>query len=516
MFTWSQKSTIITVLIVFVAGLFAYQAAGSSQPTDVSQSSSAKPTTTATTTPTAVRVISRTASTDTITASGEVRGQLSATISSQVAGVIDRVPVTIGQSVDQSDVLAVFANQSKRASVRQARANVESKRANLRQLRSGPRPQEVTGAELSVESARENLQTAKQNLFNTDLQAYVSSGDESVRSGSLQAPSISGTYQGDERGEYRITLYRSGAKSGYSFRYTGLENGIGTVSTETPQPLGTKGLYIQFPDNFASNRLLKWVVPIPNTRSSRFIEAQGRYHQAQTKLREAQNNLSLTKAGARQEQIDAARAQLSAAEASLQQAQAQLDKTTVEAPFAGEVLSLSVDPGQFVSVGQPIAKLVNRSQIEIRTAVSPRTASQLAVGDTVQIGEAGTGRIVAIAPAVDSDTGNVAVRVAASQEAQSDLIPGTYVDLEFTTDTGQQGLRQSLPLSAVGTTADGSYVLVVNEDNTLRRVELKTGPITGSTVLMEEPLPSQPIVKDISSVSAGQHVQVVNSGTRDE
>lgn len=517
MFTWSRKSTIIAILTILVVVALVYQAgsAGTTQTSNPTATTSVS-TSSTTTSPITVKIISVGTSTDVVNATGEVRGRLSATISSQISGVISKVPTTIGQEVGRSEILAVFENQSEQANVRQAEANVESQQANLKQLLAGPRPEEVTGAELSLESARDDLRTAKRNLFNTDLQAYVASGDQGVRSGSLQAPAISGTYQGDQRGEYRITLYGSGAKSGYSFRYTGLEKGIGTVSTDTPQPLGTKGLYIQFPDDFASNRMLEWVVPIPNTRSSQFIAAKNRLEQAQTQRKEAENNLSLTESGTRQEQIDAARAQLSAAEASLQQAQAQLDKTTVQAPFAGTVLSVPVDAGQFVSVGQPIAKLVNRSEIEIRTALSPQVATQLSVGDAVQIGEGGAGRVVAIAPAVDPDTGNVAVRVTADQADQPNLIPGTYVDLTFSLDTSQQSSRQTLPLSAVGTTADSSYVLVVDDDNTLRRVELKTGAVTGSSVTVAGTFPDEPIVKDISGLSADQEVRAVNSSTRDE
>lgn len=517
MFTWSQKSTIIAILTVLVGTVFVYQAVdtGGAQ-TNEPTATTTTATTSTTTTTTTVEILSVTGGTDAITTTGEVRGELSATISSQISGVIRNVPATIGQSVDRSDVLAVFENQSERASVRQAEANVESQRANLQQLLSGPRAEEVTGAKLSVESAQEELQTAKRNLFNTDLQAYVAAGDQSVRSGSLQAPTISGTYQGDESGEYRLTLYGSGAKSGYSFRYTGLERGIGTVSTDSPQPLGAKGLYIQFPDDFASNRMLEWVVPIPNTRSSQFIAAKNRLEQAQTQRKKAQNNLSLTESGSRQEQIDAARAQLSAAEASLQQAQAQLDKTTVQAPFEGTVLSVPVDPGQYVGVGQPVAKLVNRSRLEITASLAPRVITQLSVDDTVQIDGGGTGRVVAIAPSVDPDTGNVEVRIAVDSTEQTDLIPGTYVDLVFAVGTNQQSTHRSLPLSAVGTTADSSYVLVVDGNNTLQRVELETGAITGSTVAIREPLPSQPIVKDISGLSADQKVRIVNSSTSDE
>jgi RND family efflux transporter MFP subunit len=517
MFTWSYKSTIIATLTILIGAVLAYQAVGTGSAQTNQPTATSSTATTSTTTATAsVETVSVTGDTNTITTTGEVRGQLSATISSQISGVISSVPATIGQPVNRSDVLAVFENQSEKASVRQAQANVATQQANLSELQNGSRKEEVSNAQLAVEKAQDDVKTARQQLFDTDLQAYLEAGDQAARSGNLQPPTISGTYTGDERGEYKIELYSSGAKSGYSFRYSGLESGIGTVSTDTPMPLGDRGLYIQFPENFASNQLLEWVIPVPNTRSNQLSSAESRYRQAKIRLEEARNNLLLTRKGVREEQIAAAQARVDSARASLQQSQAQLDKTTVEAPFAGEVLSVSVDPGQFVSVGQSVAKLVNRSQIEIRAALAPRVASNLAVGDTVQIGKSGPGRIVAIAPAVDSDTGNVEVRIAAESTEQTDLIPGTYVDLVFTAGTERQSTRQTLPLSAVGTTADSSYVLVVDDNNTLRRVELETGAVTGSTVVVEESLPSQPIVRDISGLSADQQVRVVNNSIRDE
>jgi len=513
MFTWSYKSTTATALIVIVGVIFAYQATDSHGNTNSGRSavSSTTTATTATTTLPTVETVRPNADADAITVSGEVRGQLSATISSQISGVINQVPATIGQSVERSDTLAVFANQSERASVRQAEANLKSQEANLSELQSGSRQEELRNAELAVETARANLQDARRQLFDTDLQAYLETGDQAVRSGSLQAPSVSGTYKGNTRGEYRVELYRSAAKSGYSFRYSGLESGMGTVSTETPMPLGDKGLYIQFPENFAANQLLEWVVPIPNTRSQQLSGAQNRFRQAEIRLEEAQNELALTQKGTRRERIDAAQAQVESAQANLQQAQAQLNKTRVEAPFSGTVLSVAVDPGEFVSAGQTIAKLVNRSRIEISSSLTPQAARQLSVGDAVQIGESDTGRITAVAPAVDPDTGNVEVRVAAEQTDNTSLIPGTYVDLAFSTDQDQQPTDQSLPLSAVGTTADDSYVLVVDDNDKLRRMDLDTGAVNGSTVAVRSPLPNQPIVKDISGLSVGQKVRVTNS-----
>lgn len=510
--TKTVKIVSIGIAIIAVSGLLLSHVVGDTSNqvarADISTSSSAAASSSADTQLPSVRVLTADDDADSsITTSGQVQSAMSATISSQTSGVLESVPVVIGQQVSRGETLAAFANQSQQASVRQARANLQSSRANLAELKSGARPEEVANAELSVESAETNLAEARQQFFNTDLQAYLADGDQAVRSGDLSSPTISGTYTGDERGSYRIELYPSDTKSGYSFRYTGLENGIGTVSTDTPQPLGKRGLYIQFPDDFAKSRLLRWTVPIPNTRSQQFVSAQSRYQQAQTRLEEAKNNSNLTKSGPRSEQIDAAQSQVRAAQASLEQAQAQLDKTTVQAPFAGTVLSVPVDPGAYVGVGQPIAKLVNRSELEVQAYLAPENVNSISVGDPVRINSEGSGRVTAIAPAVDTDTGSIEVRVAANADTASDLIPGTYADLRFQSGAASSSLSQ-LPLSAVKTSAGGSFVLAVSSSNILKQVPIEVGDVSDSIIRVRSDLPEQPIVRDASGLSAGQEVTI--------
>ncbi len=502
-----QKIWMITATIVVVVGALILQSSVLSTGAQGSQEQPAASTTTSTTatdTPVQVQTITTQSmqSEDVITVSGEVRAGLTAAVSSQTSGVVQSVPAEIGSKVQRGDVLARFENASQQAAVQQAQASVEQQQARLDQLVAGARPLELENTRLSVQTARTNLQQARTSLFNTDLQAYVAEGESAVRSGTLQAPIISGTYEGDERGEYRISLYRSNSKSGYSFRYSGLESGIGTVSTDTPQPLGTRGLYIQFPNDFAKNKLLTWVVPIPNTRSNQYSSARTNFRQAQTQLEQAENNLELSQSGARSEEVQAARAQLDSTQASLASAQAELAKTIVRAPFGGTVLSVSAEPGEYISVGQPVARVIDETSFEIRTSVGPETARRITVGDTATFGDDKTARVIAVAPAVNNETGNVEVRLRPTGDTQ--LTAGTYVDLTFR--SAAESNQTTLPLSAVGTTANGAYVLVLKEDNTLERVSVQTESITGNQVSIAGGLPDRPIVRDISGLSAGQAV----------
>jgi RND family efflux transporter MFP subunit len=68
----------------------------------------------------------------------------------------------------------------------------------------------------------------------------------------------------------------------------------------------------------------------------------------------------------REPQLADARASLEAAEAALEQAQRDLDRTEVRAPYAGRVRNKSVDLGQFVTRGTPIATLYAVDFAEIR------------------------------------------------------------------------------------------------------------------------------------------------------
>jgi RND family efflux transporter MFP subunit len=68
----------------------------------------------------------------------------------------------------------------------------------------------------------------------------------------------------------------------------------------------------------------------------------------------------------REPQLEDARASVQAAESNLERAQRDLDRSEVTAPFAGRVRQKSVDVGQFVTVGSPVATLYAVDAAEVR------------------------------------------------------------------------------------------------------------------------------------------------------
>ena len=77
----------------------------------------------------------------------------------------------------------------------------------------------------------------------------------------------------------------------------------------------------------------------------------------------------------REPQRAAAAAALARAEASLADAELALSRTRITAPFDGYVRTESVDPGQFVSVGQSIAELYASEEVEIMVPLSTDEAA---------------------------------------------------------------------------------------------------------------------------------------------
>jgi RND family efflux transporter MFP subunit len=74
-------------------------------------------------------------------------------------------------------------------------------------------------------------------------------------------------------------------------------------------------------------------------------------------------------------QVAQAEATLSSAEAALEQARRDLDRCQIKAPFAGRVGQKSVDVGQYVTKGSPVARIYSVDYAEVRL---PLSADQLA------------------------------------------------------------------------------------------------------------------------------------------
>jgi RND family efflux transporter MFP subunit len=144
-------------------------------------------------------------------------------------------------------------------------------------------------------------------------------------------------------------------------------------------------------------------------------------------------------------------------------------RTEVTSPISGGVQRLLVQLGERVAAGQPLVEVVSARDLDFHAGVPAEALGRIRLGQTVTVspsgaGPAATGRVTAIAPAVDSSSGlgEIVVRIA-----------GTNGLRAGTGGTGRLQLRLLrdalvIPEAALVPADSGLQVFVVGADSIAR------------------------------------------------
>ena len=101
---------------------------------------------------------------------------------------------------------------------------------------------------------------------------------------------------------------------------------------------------------------------------------------AKARVRQAEQQFTLVRKGPRSEDIAQGRARHEQSQQSLALAQTQLGYATLTAPFAGVVLSVNVEPREYVAPGTPVATLGNLATVWLRAYVEETDLGRVKVG----------------------------------------------------------------------------------------------------------------------------------------
>jgi len=245
---------------------------------------------------------------------------------------------------------------------------------------------------------------------------------------------------------------------------------------------------------------------------------------AQAKLRiqqeETESNLALLEWKAlgegapssllrREPQLAEARAFLESSEAELKQAQRNLERTVIKAPFAGRIRQKSVDIGQFVGAGTPLAVIYSVDFAEIRLPLpddelaflelplsyrgSSRKIRQSPVTIRARFGRADfswSGKIVRTEAEIDPRT-RVIYAVAQVKDPYArglnpnrpPLAVGLFVNAELHGRTVEGVFR--IPRSAL---RDDEKVAIIDAENRIRLRTVNVLKVDGESLLIEEGL----------------------------
>jgi RND family efflux transporter MFP subunit len=432
------------------------------------------------------------------------------------SGRVGMVNVEEGQRVEVGEELAILTGGSEYAGLIAARSNLRAQQAILTDLIAGASDSDsrvanarLKTAELALESAEatQNLtiENARRQLLSNDLRAYLEEGAQEEGSNSYIPPTISGTYNGDEEGEYVLELYSSNAQSGYSFRYSGIEQGVGSVSTIAPEPLGKKGLFIQFPDNFARRFNLEWVIPVPNNRSVTYTQFKNAYDSALESrtqaIAQAEANLSLAEAErdrilapVTSPNLESQRAAVAQAELALAQAEAAYQNARIIAPFSGVITDISITLGERISPGAFAMTLMTDNEYEVVLNVPEADIAMIEIGDEAEITFDAyddlivSAKVARIAPRARTVEGVTVIEVSVQFSGSEELIrPGFTADVDLYAAERTEVL--AVPTRAIIEKGGQNFVRVAGDDpllslESLSLVVVETG-LRGAGGLVE-------------------------------
>lgn len=432
----------------------------------------------------------------TVLATGQVVSGTDLDLSFQISGVVKSISAVEGVTAKAGQVLAVLDQSAALAALTTARGNLAAAQANYDKVLAGASSEQITVSEKAVASAQTALVNSESNLNSVRQQeATLVANAHSILLNSTLAlvpgpgnsgtsPTISGTYTASTEGQYRITIYLGG---GYSYTVSGLGNNNSVIPSNALalSPLGSDGLYLQFPAG-AYHPEDFWTVDIPNKNAGNYLTnlnayqaalqaqqvavtaAQASVDSAQTALAEAQANRAQEQAAARPADIDAARAQIISAQGQALSAQANYDNTVIKAPSDGTVTSVDIKVGEQATAQKEAIILQNVADLHTEADISEANVAALQPGQTVDYtfdalgpDKHYPGTILIVNPASVVISGVVNYKVKASLAKVPVIKPGMTANL--TVLVAQHANALAVPAGAVINLNGKQYVRVIDE-----------------------------------------------------
>lgn len=218
--------------------------------------------------------------------------------------------------------------------------------------------------------------------------------------------------------------------------------------------------------------------------SVRDNEAAVRRLEANTTLLRTQRDRLRTLAAqniASRNQIDEAESRLAMAEQELEQARVardrarlELARSTVRAPFAGQVAERLRSTGEFVAIGDPLVRLVDTRSVEAVARAPLAAAASLARGQDVRVLDDVRelrSRIRSVVPVGDERSRLLEVRVALSPQAWP---IGAAVRVELPNGPARRAV--TVPRDAIVLRQGEAYVFRIGAGDKAERISVQPGP----------------------------------------
>ncbi len=240
-------------------------------------------------------------------------------------------------------------------------------------------------------------------------------------------------------------------------------------------------------------------------------QAQVKQHQADVdyltgqkarflKLRE-KNNSALSEYERVNKDLTIAINEVAALNISVKQTLLALEKTTIKAPFAGNISQRFVHVGELIAVGRPLVQLIDTKNLDIKIAAPISIAPYLKRGSKVMVKWNQT--LLELPVRTWSQAGDQAsrtfdVRLSADGIA---MLAGTAVTVSLPKQQPKEAIL--VPRDALMLRENETYVLTVDDDNNAQKVSVLVGQGVDSWVSVTGALS----VKDSVVVRGGERIQ---------
>lgn len=212
--------------------------------------------------------------------------------------------------------------------------------------------------------------------------------------------------------------------------------------------------------------------------------------------------------------IKQAQAGVESARTQYESIQNQIANTRVKAEVGGMVASNNVTVGGTVSPSASAMTLMDINTVKVVLGVSDAVINQISLGSPVSISISAAsdqpfeGHVSNIAPAPDSQTKLYPIEVELDNPDHI-IKPGMFASAKLVLSS-QDGII-TLPLNAVVNKNEQTYVFVVQEDNTVKKVDVETGMSNEESIEIVSGLQEgdQVVIKGQDYLIDGSSVEIV-------
>lgn len=207
--------------------------------------------------------------------------------------------------------------------------------------------------------------------------------------------------------------------------------------------------------------------------------------------------------------------QLKQAEMGVKAAKAALKDMTVKAPIGGVVSGVTIYEGGLAGQQAPAVTITDKSGIALSVKLSEYEVNKLNVGDTINlyidaIKATKTGTVEYVSPTIDLRTQSYSANVIVPNETD-DLFPGMFAEVTLVLD--EINNAYTLPKSSVLIDDEGAYVYVI-ENNQPIKAKVTTGIDDGENIAITSGINStdQVVVVGQQYLSEGVNIKIVADG----